>query len=70
MFGISCGRYGEQFKALLIAIETDQPSLAKSTTRKEEELKKLSCSLIMISEAEVHVMQKEKRGLSIFRYET
>lgn len=40
---IYCGGYEEQFKALLIAIEAGQPSLAKSVVRKERELKKFFC---------------------------
>lgn len=37
--GITCEGNEDQFRALLIAIEAGQPSLAKSAVRKERELK-------------------------------
>lgn len=42
---ISCKEYEKQFKALLIAIEAGQPSLARFASKKERELKRLSCSI-------------------------
>lgn len=41
--GTSCDSYEGQFRALLIAIEAGQPSKAKSTLKKERELKHLFC---------------------------
>lgn len=43
--GISCEGFEEQFKALLIAIEAEQPFLARSSSKKERELKRLACSI-------------------------
>jgi len=43
--GISCVGFEEQFRALLIAIEVGQPSLARSALKKERELMRLSCSI-------------------------
>lgn len=37
--------FKEQFRALIVAIEIGQPSLAPSTSRKERELKRLLTSI-------------------------
>lgn len=44
--GIACEGFEDQFKALFIAIEAaDQPLEARSASKKERELKRLSCSI-------------------------
>lgn len=41
--GVSCARFDDQFKELLIAIEAGQPSLARSTAKKNRGLITLLC---------------------------
>lgn len=43
--GISFVGFEVQFRALLIAIEAGQPSLARTASKKESELKHLECSI-------------------------
>lgn len=38
--------FKDQFKSLLIAIEAGKPLLARSMSKRERELKRLSCTMI------------------------
>ncbi|XP_042952731.1 uncharacterized protein LOC122289632 isoform X1 [Carya illinoinensis] len=43
--GMSCEGYEDQLQALLITIKSGQPLLARSSMKKDRELKKLACSI-------------------------
>lgn len=43
--GISCDGFEEQFKALIIAIESGHSLALKSASKKERELRRLECSI-------------------------
>lgn len=66
VIGISFEGYEEQFKALLIALET---SHSKSTTKRDRELKRLTCSINYDVKEGSGGMDKSKGRGNIVSYE-
>ncbi|KAG6703730.1 hypothetical protein I3842_07G100400 [Carya illinoinensis] len=68
--GISCDGFEEQFRALRIAIKVGQFALARSTSKKERELKRLECIINYKSRKGVPSKTKARRGLSTVSHES